>query len=285
MKPEALRISLPHIELAAQVYGPADGLPVLALHGWLDNAMSFSRLAGHLPELRLVCLDLPGHGLSGHNPGQAQYSLWSYLDDILLALEQLGWWRCSLLGHSLGGVLSTLLAAALPERIERLALIDGWLPATCAPERAPAQLAEALRARLALRSKRKPLYDSREQAIQVRSRSGYPVSLEAAARLAERGLVDVEGGFTWSSDARLTLPSPLRMNPEQAQAFAGAVQCPQALVIATEGPLQAMPGLHGLLNRYRMQHWTLPGGHHLHLDSEQGARQVADCFKAFLSGA
>ncbi len=68
MAVEEVRLELPHIELAAHLYGPEDGQPVIALHGWLDNAATFSRLAPRLPGLRIVALDLPGHGHSDHRP-------------------------------------------------------------------------------------------------------------------------------------------------------------------------------------------------------------------------
>ena len=58
---EEVRLSLGHIELAAHLFGPEDGLPVIALHGWLDNANSFARLAPQLKGLRIVALDLAGH--------------------------------------------------------------------------------------------------------------------------------------------------------------------------------------------------------------------------------
>jgi pimeloyl-ACP methyl ester carboxylesterase len=65
---EEVRLSLPHIELAAHLFGPEDGLPVIALHGWLDNANSFARLAPRLKGLRIIALDMAGHGHSGHRP-------------------------------------------------------------------------------------------------------------------------------------------------------------------------------------------------------------------------
>lgn len=51
-------------QFTAKVWGPDDGYPILALHGWLDNAGSFDRLAPLLPgNICLVCLDFCGTAL------------------------------------------------------------------------------------------------------------------------------------------------------------------------------------------------------------------------------
>ena len=277
---EEIRLNLPHIELAAHLYGPEDGQPVLALHGWLDNAMSFARLAPKLPGLRIVAVDLAGHGLSGHRAAGAGYQLWDYALDALLVAEQFGWQRFSLLGHSLGAIVSMLLAAALPERVARLALIDGLLPLTHEAELAPHKLGEALNAQLALPGKRKPVYASVERAVEARLRGGSPLSREAAELLASRGLAPQAGGYTWRTDPRLTLPSPLRLTPAQAEAFVRALRCPVSLVLAEEGlPVRRAEWL-ALIESLPITLHRLPGGHHLHLDDEAGATAVADCFKA-----
>ncbi|EXJ09220.1 alpha/beta fold hydrolase [Nitrincola nitratireducens] len=59
---------LPHITLSALVQGEPGSPPVLALHGWLDNAASFRALARHLPQVNLIAVDLAGHGFSEHRP-------------------------------------------------------------------------------------------------------------------------------------------------------------------------------------------------------------------------
>lgn len=277
---EEVRFNLPHIELAARLYGPEDGRPVIALHGWLDNAMSFARLAPRLEGLRIVALDLAGHGHSGHRPAGGGYQLWDYVQDVLGVAELLGWRRFSLLGHSLGAVLATLLAAALPERIVRLALIDAIFPLVHDPELAPAKLGEALVAQLAVGRKRRTCYPSVEQAVKARLRGGYPLSREAAELLASRGLAAQAGGYSWRTDPRLTLPTPLRLCPAQAEAFVRALRCPVDLVLAEDGLPWQRAEWQWVIESLPITRHRLPGGHHLHLDDEAGAAAVADCFKA-----
>src|SRR5690606_29019174 len=82
--------------LAALRSGTRSGTRVLALHGWLDNAASFTPLAAALPELDLVALDLPGHGHSAYRPARTWYHFIDYIDDVLAALDALGWEHCVL---------------------------------------------------------------------------------------------------------------------------------------------------------------------------------------------
>lgn len=279
---EEVRLRLPHLEVAAHLYGPEDGRPVIALHGWLDNAASFSRLAPLLNGVRIVALDLPGHGLSDHRPPGAGYNIWDYAYDILQTAEQFGWQRFSLLGHSLGGIVSVLLAGAMPERIERLALIDGVIPYTGEAESAPQKLGEALRALLAVERKRKPVYASFDQAVAARMKGVGAVSREAAERLAQRGLMPVPGGYTWRTDPRLMLPSPLRLTLAHAQAFAQRVECPTSLIIARQG-LMTDAKVIEFIDSLPFESHRLHGGHHLHLDDDEGAAAIAAVFNPFFA--
>ncbi len=277
---EEVRLSLPHIELAAHLFGPEDGLPVIALHGWLDNANSFARLAPKLEGLRIVALDMAGHGHSGHRPSGAGYSLPDYALDVLHVAEQLGWDTFSLLGHSLGAIVSVIVAGALPQRVNRLALIDGLIPPLGEAETVAERMGEALQAQLHQSSKRKPVYTDMDRAVEARMKGVVAVTREAAQLLAQRGLMPVPGGYTWRSDSRLTLASPIRLTRAQALAFVDAIACPTQLIVAEDGMLAKNTELLSSL-RFEVKH--LAGGHHVHLNDEAGACSVADCFNRFFA--
>ena len=275
---EEIRLSLPHIELAAHIFGPQDGLPVIALHGWLDNANSFARLAPKLSGLRIVAVDFAGHGHSDHRPRGAGYALADYAFDVLCVAEQLGWKQFALLGHSLGAIVSVIIAGSFPERVTRLALIDGIVLRSGPDIDAAENMGKALEAQLAHGHKRKSVHPTLDRAIEARMKGMVAVSREAAELLAQRGLMPVPGGYSWRSDSRLTLPSPLRLTDAQAMSFVRRVTCPTILVVAEEGMLVSHPEL---LDRLPFTLERLAGGHHLHLNDEAGATLVADCFNRF----
>lgn len=266
--PEEITIETPALRLAARAWGPADGLPTLALHGWLDNAASFDGLAPLLPQLRLVCLDLPGHGLSEHLPPGQPYAFVDTVAHVHAATLALGWSRYCLIGHSLGAAVASVLAGAMPTRVQRLVLLEGLGPVTEEPKHAAERLARALEEEERKQGKSAPVYRSRDEAVRRLEASMSRLSHEAALTLVSRGLREVEGGFTWRSDPRLRLPSRVRMTEEQVLVFLRAITCRVLLVCGSDGfPFAPKAQSARVAALHDAQRVELPGGHHLHLDT------------------
>jgi pimeloyl-ACP methyl ester carboxylesterase len=278
---EELELQIPHLRLAARAWGPSDGIPVLALHGWLDNAASFDALAPLLPGVRLVALDLTGHGYSDHRPSGVHYHFVDFIPDVVAAAAALGWERFSLLGHSLGGGIASFTAAILPERIDRLAMIEGLGPPTSNPDDGPTNLCKAIEQMNALPRKRLPVYPSVEAAIHARCEAS-GLSWPAAAILVGRGLQPVGEGFGWRTDPRLRFVSPLYLSEPQILAYMGRIEAPALLICGANGYLVKRAYMQ---ERYaRIAGLTvkiLPGGHHPHLeDPEPCARLLEPFFTA-----
>jgi len=261
---------------------PISSWPVACL-AWMDNLMSFARLAPHLQGLRILALDMAGHGHSAPRPVGASYSLFDYAVDVLHAADFMGWQRFSLLGHSLGAITSAMLAAAIPQRIDKLALIDGLIALTIPAEHAPGAMTAALTALASPKIRQSRAHPDRQSAISARMRGIVGVNLEAAELLAQRGVTRQEDGFRWNNDPRLKLPSHIYLTPEQAFAFARALSVPTCLIVAEQGLLITRPRVPELLAELPIIQHRLPGRHHLHLESEQGAKAVAEHFNHFFA--
>lgn len=245
-----------------------DGLPLLALHGWLDNAASFRPMAPLLGGYDLVALDMPGHGRSFHYPADAEYSLFSTILDVLAAVDALGWERFALLGHSMGGAIASVMAAAVPERVERLCLIEALGPLAGTEDTTASRLRDAVTQRRALDGKRKRVFTDPDIAVQARMLNNVAALDEASSRLLiERGIRAVEGGYEWSSDARLTLPTAVRMSEAQVQDCLRAIACPVTLLVADPTPPYFVPALRDarIACVPQIRSVTMAGSHHLHM--------------------
>lgn len=248
--------------------GHPGGSKLLAMHGWLDNAASFRPMAPSLSHYDLVALDLPGHGRSFHYPADAEYSLFSTILDILAAADALGWERFAVLGHSMGGAIASLLAAAAPERVERLFLIEALGPLSAPEDTTAARLHDAVTRRRALDGKRKRVFADPEVAVVARMQTNITALDEASSRLLiERGVRPVEGGYEWSSDARLTLPTAVRMTEAQVRDCLRAIRCPTTVLVADPTPPYFPPGLREerVACVADIRCVSMAGSHHLHM--------------------
>jgi pimeloyl-ACP methyl ester carboxylesterase len=274
-----LVLQLPHLKLAACRWGSAGGERVLALHGWLDNAASFAALAPLLDACEVVAIDLPGHGRSGHRAAGSWYHYVDYLGEVLAAADALGWPQFTLLGHSLGAAIASVAAAAVPERVLQLWLIEGLGPIATAPEKSLAVLQQAHRDRATIGSKALRVFPELDIAIAAR-RQANGLSQAAAQALVERGTRAVDGGWVWSSDPRLTLTSAIRLTEEQILAYLAGIQCPTLLVAADPAPpyFSAETRARRCAAVVQLAQVQIKGTHHLHLEDPQ---PVADAIAAF----
>jgi pimeloyl-ACP methyl ester carboxylesterase len=237
------------------------------LHGWLDNAGSFARLAPLLAaRFQVIALELPGHGHSDHLAAGVSYRYLDYVQAVLAAVDAMPLGRYSLLGHSLGAGIAALVAAATPERIEKLLLIEGLGPLGDDGSHTLQRFRDAFAPR-GDNSKPLRVFRSIEQAASARSMvSGLPAEL--ARPIVERGLIETDGGWRWRSDSRLTRPSPVRLADAQIHALLRGIDAPTALLLA-QPATSYLPSAPMQARAECVAHLTvthLDGGHHLHLE-------------------
>src|SRR5690606_3916046 len=133
-----------------------------------------------------------------------------------------------------------------------------------------------------LPGKRLRVFPDLEPAVRARMRAN--ALDEAAARLlVERGVVAVDGGWSWSSDPRLTLPTMVRMTEAQIEDLVAGIACPTKVLFADP----AQPYLPDPVRRARAallpagELLVLRGGHHLHMERPA---EVAAAIGGFLAG-
>ncbi|WP_345560299.1 alpha/beta fold hydrolase [Nonomuraea rosea] len=110
------------IKLVYREEGDPAAPPLLLIHGRTADHNDWNGITQHFAARHHVfAIDLRGHGGSDH-PGE--YPLPEMAEDVVALLDHLGIERATLIGHSLGGVVSYHLATNHPERVERLVLED-----------------------------------------------------------------------------------------------------------------------------------------------------------------
>jgi pimeloyl-ACP methyl ester carboxylesterase len=256
-----------------------EGAPsVLCLHGWLDNAASFLPLAPHLTDLDVVALDLPGHGKSEHRHPTARYHFIDYLWDVDAALTALAWDNCHLVGHSMGGGVSTLYCTAAPAQVRSLVVLDGLGPTSGPGTDTARRLCKSM---TAMRKDRTPLrpFDSIDD--MVKARLGVSdLTVTAARLLCERSAKQIGKHFYWRTDPALNWVSPIVLTEEQALDCLRTIKTPLLSLMAT--PLAKWYSEDKIRTRQAVtqhgRHETIEGQHHFHMDKPEKVAKIIQSF-------
>lgn len=219
-KPAAHTLTRDAVELRAWEW-PGDVPAALLLHGIGNYGRYWDFFADAIAgRLRLVATDARGHGESGR-PADG-YAPAEFVADALAVLDALAIERALVVGHSMGGTHAIRLAAAHPDRVERLVIVDAGTEAI-------REGSERAR-RLSLERPERFEYADDALAYLRRTSPGYS---EDVYKNRMRWLFREDGGdFVWRS-SRDALASIMSSARDDLWDSLRAIRCPVLLVRGT----------------------------------------------------
>jgi pimeloyl-ACP methyl ester carboxylesterase len=207
----------------------------LLLHGFMDAAASFDLVAPELAEagLRVLAPDLRGFGESDRVTGGGYYHFPDYVADVERFVSEHAPGELLVVGHSMGGTIATLFAGAKPERVKKLAILEGVGPLDNPDESAPLRLRKWLDELEAPPS----APSMTEEDAMRRLIAAHPrVSREVlASRLPHLASRTEDGRLIWRFDPLHRTTSPMPFFAKVYGAFAARIACP--VLYVTGGPL------------------------------------------------
>lgn len=244
---------------------PGPGPSVVLLHGLAGHAGEWDGTARWLsPRHRVVAVDQRGHGASERRPGDVSRA--AYVDDAVAVITRSGSGPVILVGQSLGGHTAMLTAAARPDLVRALVLVEAG-PGGPNPG-VPADIGAWLDSW--------PVpFPSVESAAAFLG--GGPVGRGWAEGLERR-----DDGW-WPRFDRDVMVASLRENAERAfwQEW-DALRCPTLVVLAEKGIIGPEEAEEMCRRQPRAVAVGVPGaGHDVHLERPDALRQA---MAAFLDG-
>ncbi len=182
--------------------GPANApFTVLCIPGLTRNAKDFEELAPHLAiKYRVLCADLRGRGLSEYAKDPMTYVPPVYVRDMASLIRSAGLSQVALIGTSLGGIISMVMAGVMPAKLLGIVLND------IGPELDPAGLTRIA----SYLGKSKPITTWDEAAAAIHMLDGiiYPGYQQAEwLKLARRRFIEMpDGAFRPDYDFNISKP-------------------------------------------------------------------------------
>ncbi len=251
---------LAHDVATWEAAGAARGV-VLLVHGAKDRGTSFDEVGPALAAAgwHAFAPDMRGYGSSDDGRDHGGYQLERFVGDIAGLVDAVAeGTRVFLVGHSFGGVLSTLYAGAFPERVSALAVVEGL---GCAYEDSGSP--ERLRGWVLARrreARQPPRRVTMERAIESLMAHNPEVDTAMATRRAAELTVVADDGRRWYFDP-LHWSTLFELSLARWQAHARRIEAPALVVSGSEG--RSADEMQRLASFARLSEVTLAGGGHM----------------------
>jgi len=203
---------------------------LLLVHGYLDCGGTFAPFVRELPAgLRVLAVDMRGHGASAGVHRGSWYHFEEYVRDVRAVVDALAQGRLGVLGHSMGGAISSLFAGTWPEEVARLVIVEGFGPPAEEFSSGPARMKRWVR-ELANGPTASRTFGSMEEVSSRLQRQNPGLTPERATELAGWLAVEDEGAVRWRHDVWHRARSPQIYRPARYAPFLEAVTCPALTV-------------------------------------------------------
>ncbi|MBD2580663.1 type I polyketide synthase [Oscillatoria sp. FACHB-1406] len=259
-------------------WGEPENPLILCVHGILEQGAAWRDIAEPLARQGycVVAPDLRGHGRSDRVGPGGSYNLLDFLADIDRVVEQQGERPFTLVGHSLGSVLTAMYASIRPEKVQNLILIETVLPTEVRETEAVEQLATHLN--YLATPPQHPVFPD-VAAAAARLRLATPALSESfALQLAERITEPVAGGVRWRWDALLRTRAGIGYNGIDRNRYLCLLKQIQAPITLVYGDRSDFNRPEDLAEQQQAMakaaKIVLPGGHNLHLEAAAAIAEI-----------
>jgi pimeloyl-ACP methyl ester carboxylesterase len=219
--------------------------PLVLVHGWRDHARSWTYFVAALQQksqvpLWVVAPDCRGHGDSGWVGAGGYYHFPDYVHDLDCIIASLGVPSVRLIGHSMGGTIAFLYAGTFPQRIKKLALVEGIGPLGMGFSDAPPRMAKFLSEMKTIREGTTMdfasfEYPSLEEAAKRFHRVNPRLDTARAFQLTRWGMRQTDNGkWIWKFDPLHRTTSPQPFYAEQAIEFYRRIECPVLIIFGKQ---------------------------------------------------
>jgi pimeloyl-ACP methyl ester carboxylesterase len=247
-------------------WGRSDGPTAIIVHGFQNAAASWDDVAEGLATdgLRVLAPDMRGFGDGARVPPGGYYYFPDYVSDLAgIARAHASDVPLYVIGHSMGATVASYFAGAFPERVTKLALIDGLGPPDNGPDIAPARMRRWIETAYdAPPGDRKPM--TRAEALGRMARFNPDLDEAILARRLAQLSREVDGGLVWKADPLHATTSPIPFLAESYKAFARLVTCPVLYVSGGEKGFHVEDEDERLACFQKLEKVTIDGGHALH---------------------
>lgn len=230
-EPESRWYTSQRLRLHYVVWGDERNPPVLLVHGGRDHARNWDFVArALLADYAVYAVDLRGHGDSDWSTG-GMYSMPEYTADIAAFARHLGRDPLALVGHSLGGGIVLQYAGTFPEKVRRVAAIEGLGPGLREHRPAHLRMREWIGYLHDFEQRRPHHYRTLDTAVQRMQDANTHLSPEMARHLAEHGVRRHEdGSYTWKFDNYVRMHSPYEFMIDDARELWNQIRSPVLLI-------------------------------------------------------